>query len=105
MNPFASFFTKLVSPITNLLDSFKIDKGGFSGRKLTASLSFVTAAYVAVVQLPANYKIDAVYAFLCLSGVCLGLVTIPQIIEFLSGKKSSVIETTKTETTNEKTVQ
>ena len=73
--------------ITKLFASLDNHSVGYSGRKLSALATTLTAIYIATTLLPETDRIYGVYACFAYAAVCLGLVTIPQLIEFLSGKK------------------
>jgi hypothetical protein len=81
------FLNYIIKLITDFIDSFRADKAGLSGRKISAAISLLSAIFIAAKLLPPEERIYAVYALLTYSGVCLGLVTIPELITFLSGKK------------------
>jgi hypothetical protein len=89
------FFRKLFGSLDNSSE-------GYSGRKMSAMVSVLTAIWIAVKLLPKEDLLYAFYAFLGFALLCLGLVTIPQLIEFLSDKPGKIKETVKTETTTEK---
>lgn len=65
----------------NLIKSFTTDSEGFSARKLSAFVAVVTAIYVTVKEIPKEDLIHALYAWLCFALLCLGIVTIEQIIK------------------------
>jgi len=92
--------------LKGIIDSFKTTPGGFSGRKISAALSLIWACYLAD-GLTGDARMHAVFAFLIFSAVCLGLVTIPELIKFLSTKGGFVKEETISTTTvkEEKTKQ
>lgn len=77
-----NFWDKLISSLDN-------HTNGLSGRKLSALAGVITAIYVTVFQLPEGAKLHAMYAWLLFSAVCLGIVTIQQIIEFKNGKSAN----------------
>lgn len=74
-----------MSWINDIWNSLNTDKQGVSGRKLSAAISVLTAVWVGVMQVPESEKIYVVWSFLTFSAVCLGLVTIPELIKFLKG--------------------
>jgi len=86
-----------VSFINDIFKSFSNDPGGWSGRKISAATGVITAVYIGVRLLPESDRIYAVYAFLMFSSVCLGLVTIPELIKFLSLRSGSMTKETKIE--------
>ena len=73
--------------LTNLINSFTTDKSGFSARKLSAFVGVVTAIYVTVKLIPVAAQIDALYAWLLFSLLCLGIVTIENVINLKNGSK------------------
>lgn len=82
-----------------LFASFDTTPAGYSGRKLSAAAAVLTAIYISCRLLPEAARLYAVFAFLTFAAVCLGLVTIPDLIKFLSSRGgSTVIESTKVET-------
>lgn len=91
--------------VGELIMSFSNEKGGLSGRKLSAFAGVSTACYIGIYTLPESDRLYGIYAFLMFALLCLGLVTIPELIKVLSFKKGggTIIETTKTEKTEEKT--
>lgn len=78
-----------------LINSFSTSPGGLSGRKLSAAASLIWACYLAD-KLEDEERMYAVLFFLVFSAVCLGLVTIPELIKFLSSRGSYVKESTTT---------
>lgn len=80
-----------------LFASFDNTTLGFSARKLTAFASIVVASYVTY-MLPADARLHALYAWQILALLCLGIITIEQVIKLRSGQ--SIKETT-TETKTE----
>jgi hypothetical protein len=75
------------SLINNLIGSFKTGDGGLSARKSTAFASIVVAIYVTY-TLPLDMRLHALYAWQLLALLCLGIVTIEQIIKFKNGNGS-----------------
>jgi len=69
----------------NLIKSFTTDSEGFSARKLSAFVAVITAIYVTAKEIPQDAQIHALYAWLCFALICLGIVTIEQIIRFKNG--------------------
>jgi len=78
--------------IKNLLDSFSNTAGGFSARKLSAFIAVVTAIWITVYELPIEVQIDALYAWLLFALLCLGIITIENIINLKNGKKEEVAQ-------------
>lgn len=75
--------------INKLSSSLDTTSNGFSGRKLTALASIIIAAYVTY-QLPADAKLYALYSWQALALLCLGIVTIEQVIKLKNGGKDEV---------------
>lgn len=74
--------------LSNLINSFTTDKDGYSARKLSAFAAVCVAIYITVKLIPVAMQIDALYAWLIFAGVCLGIVTIEQIINLKNGSKN-----------------
>jgi hypothetical protein len=72
--------------IKNLIDSLK-NKGEFSGRKLSAFVGVLTAIYLTIFKIPLEHQLDALMVWLSFSLLCLGIVTVQNVIEFKNGKK------------------
>ncbi len=85
-----------------LFASFDNTTLGYSARKLTAFASLCIAAGVTYV-LPDDAKLHALYAWLLLVLLCLGIVTIEQIIRLKAGQSLKETTTSTTETVVEKT--
>jgi hypothetical protein len=80
------FFHKLLGSFdTNSPDSL-------SARKLSAFVGVMTAIYVTAKEIPQEAQINALYAWLCFALVCLGIVTVEQIIRFKNGPESNTEE-------------
>lgn len=75
--------------INNLINSFTTDKSGFSARKLSAFAAVIVAIYITVKLVPIAAQIDALYAWLFFALICLGIVTIEQIINLKNGKTNN----------------
>lgn len=73
----------------NLIKSFTTDSEGFSARKLSAFVGVMTAIYVTAKEIPQEAQIHALYAWLCFALICLGIVTVEQIIRFKNGPESN----------------
>jgi hypothetical protein len=67
-----------------LINSFDTQKGGFSGRKLTAFYSIIVATYLTYL-IPVNERIYALAFWQLLALLCLGIVTFEQIIKLKNG--------------------
>ena len=80
-------YNKIKEVINNILESFKNSNGGYSGRKLTALAAFWTAFELAQ-TLEGDNRLYAVYAFLGTGLLCLGIVTVQNLIELKNGKKN-----------------
>ena len=72
-------FTKLF----NSLDNHTL---GYSGRKLSALSGVITAIYITVKLLPIDAQLHALYVWLLFALLCLGIVTIQNVIELKNGK-------------------
>jgi len=72
--------------IKNLIDSLKNDSTGFSGRKLSAFVGVLTAIYLTIFKIPLENQLDALMVWLSFSLLCLGIVTVQNVIEFKNGK-------------------
>lgn len=71
--------------LNNLINSFTTDKDGYSARKLSAFAAVVVAVIITMKKIPTVVMIDALYAWLCFGLLCLGIVTIEQIINLKNG--------------------
>ena len=76
--------------IRAILDSFKANANGYSGRKLSSFFAVIMAAYVTIYKLPAEgeIRLHALYAWLLFALLCLGIVTVQQVIEFKNGRQT-----------------
>lgn len=83
-----------------LIQSLEANKSGFSGRKLSAMAAIVTGIFTTIKIIPKEQQLHALYAWQIFALVCLGLVTIPELIKFLSltknGKNDPESETNPT---------
>lgn len=73
----------------NLIASFTTDKDGYSARKLSAFAAVVVAMYITVKLIPIAAQIDALYAWLGFGLLCLGIVTVEQIINLKNNKNDN----------------
>lgn len=73
--------------IKNLIDSLKNNGAGFSGRKLSALVGVITGVYLTIFKIPLENQLDALMVWLGFSLLCLGIVTVQNIIDFKNGKK------------------
>jgi hypothetical protein len=64
----------------SFISSFSTDKVGFSARKLSAFAAVLVSVIITMKKIPEIAMIDALYAWLCFGLLCLGIVTIEQII-------------------------
>ena len=71
--------------ISNLLASFDNRTLGYSARKLSAFVAVVVAIYVTAKEIPEVAQIDALYAWLLFALLCLGIVTIENVINLKNG--------------------
>lgn len=76
------FIKKLVASLDNKTD-------GFSGRKLSALAGVLTAIYITIHELAQTDQLHALYAWLTFALLCLGIVTVQQVIEFKNGKNEN----------------
>jgi hypothetical protein len=77
---------KIKEVINNFLDSLNNSPGkGWSGRKLTALFAVIVGGYITKYKLPEEAQLHALYAWQCLALLCLGIVTIEQIIKLKNG--------------------
>lgn len=74
---------------------------GYSGRKISAMVGVLTGVYITARLLPSEAQLHALYAWLTFALLCLGIVTVEQIIKFKNGQAGTVTETTKTEIVSE----
>lgn len=72
--------------VNNILASFDNHTNGYSGRKLSAFAAVVAAVYITVYRIPSAQEINALYAWLLFSLLCLGIVTAEHILKFKNGK-------------------
>lgn len=73
--------------IKNLIDSLKNNSNGFSGRKLSALVGVITGVYLTIFKIPLENQLDALMVWLSFSLLCLGIVTVQNIIDFKNSKK------------------
>lgn len=72
--------------VTKLFASLDNHSLGYSGRKLSAAAAVGVGIYITAKELPAEDQITALYAWLGFALLCLGIVTIQNIIDFKNGK-------------------
>lgn len=68
----------------NIFASLDNHNLGYSGRKLTALFAILMGAYVTY-TLPLEVRLHALYSWQILALLCLGIVTVEQIIKFKNG--------------------
>ena len=72
--------------ITKLFASLDNHSLGYSGRKLTAAFAVFMGAYITFCKLDKSDQLHALYAWQILALLCLGIVTVQNIIDFKNGK-------------------
>lgn len=72
-----------------LIKSFDNSKDGFSGRKLSAFAGVFVASIITFKYIEPQYLIEALMVWLCFSLLCLGIVTIEQIVKLKNGGNST----------------
>ena len=78
-----------MTKITDIWNSFKHNKDGASGRKLSAFWSIVVVSTFATYKYTTNNNlIEVLIIWLTFASICLGLVTIPELIKFLAELKN-----------------
>lgn len=73
--------------IKKLFASLDTTNLGFSGRKLTALFSILMGAYITIYKLRPKDYFTALVTWVSVALLCLGIVTIQNIIELKNGKK------------------
>jgi hypothetical protein len=71
-----------------ILQSFKNIKGNYSARKLSAFVAVATSIYITARLIPEAAQIDALYAWLIFAAVCMGIVTVEQIVNLRSNTQA-----------------
>ena len=80
----------LFKPVKDLYNSLFASDGGFSFRKLGAAFGiFYIAAKLSLSVVDEKIKYDLVLVWLVFAAVCIGLVTIPDLIKFISTSKTT----------------
>jgi len=74
--------------LKDLVASFTTDTLGFSARKLSA-FAGVIVAIIVTFKLPKDAYLHAIYAWQTFALLCLGIVTIEQIIRLKEGNKEA----------------
>jgi hypothetical protein len=62
---------------------------GYSGRKLSSLAGVMVGVYITVHEIPKTDLITALYAWLGFALLCLGIVTVQNIIDFKNGKENN----------------
>lgn len=88
--PKIQFFKKLFASLDN-------HSLGYSGRKLSAVFAVLMGAYITKYKLPPEAYLHALYAWQLLALLCLGIVTVQNIIDFKNGKDNRAEKATKDE--------
>lgn len=78
--------------IKKILASFDNKTEGFSARKLTAFFAILIGAYITKYQLPKEAQLHALYSWQIVGLLCLGIVTVEQIIKFKNGGGDSPVK-------------
>jgi hypothetical protein len=68
------------------LDNYSL---GYSGRKLSSLAGVMVGVYITVHEIPKTDLITALYAWLGFALLCLGIVTVQNIIDFKNGKENN----------------
>jgi hypothetical protein len=75
--------------ITWISKSFTADKDGSSARKLSAFYAIVImSGFITINKTDKDNATTMLEVWLLFAGVCLGMVTIQQLIEFIKGSKT-----------------
>lgn len=78
-----------MSIIKNLIDSFKNNKDGFSGRKLSAFTAVGVAAYLSNKFCNINTILYVTISWLTFALLCLGVVTAENLLNLYMSQKSN----------------
>lgn len=74
--------------VDDFLNSFNNNPGvGWSGRKLSAFAAMVTAIYLSIKHATPEIVVELVIVWLLFILLCLGLITVQQIIDLKNGKE------------------
>ena len=87
-----NFFRRLIDKI---LSSFDNDSVGFSARKLSAFVGVSISVYATVHYVNGATVIDALKVWLIFALLCLGIITIEQLIKLKNGSSESSKEDKK----------
>ena len=75
--------------ITWISKSFTADKDGSSARKLSAFYAIVImSGFITINKTDKDNATTMLEVWLLFAGVCLGMVTVQQLIEFIKGSKT-----------------
>jgi hypothetical protein len=78
-----------MSKLTDIWNSFKHNKEGASGRKLSAFWAIVVVStYISYKYTTTANVIEMTITWLVFALVCLGLVTIPELLKYLAELKN-----------------
>lgn len=78
----------LIKPVFDLYNSFFNNDNGFSFRKVMAAFSVFCVAYKLSMSVTDDTKkVELVIYWLAFGALCIGLVTIPDLIKFLNKKE------------------
>lgn len=91
--------------IDDIIKSFNTDKGGFSSRKLSAFIAVMIAIYFTIAYGVEKFLVEVIIVWLTFALLCLGIVTIDQIIRLKNGNSTSSSSTTVTTEQQVKTEQ
>lgn len=73
----------------NLLGSLNTKDGGYSGRKLSALAAIIVSIHSTERIVDAGVLMYVIFGWLVFASICLGLVTIPELIKFLNSKNET----------------
>lgn len=74
----------IFKPIKDLYDMFFNNDQGFSWRKVGATAGLISAINIAFTISDEAKKIQAIEILLIFSGICIGLIAIPDLIKTIS---------------------
>lgn len=77
-----SFFQKIAASLDNTTL-------GYSGRKLSSLAGVLVSVYITIKLIPVSEIITALLIWLSFSLLCLGIITVQQIIDFKNGKTNN----------------
>lgn len=91
-----SFFSRLIQ-------SFDNTQAGYSARKLSAFAGVCISLWITFKITTEGTLVEVLLIWLLFALLCLGIVTVEQVIRFKEGVKREPIKTTTTETTTTET--